>query len=151
MGAESLRDKGLILLGAVAMVTTLLGVAAVVSRYAFTLAFGFSDEIVTYLIVWATLVAFGLGEVSNEHLRATVLLERLPPRWQAVLTKVSLTLTLLFAGVLVHYGVDIAWQRHLLNEVSPTVLQFPQWLARAAVPVGFAIACIALLRRLVRR
>jgi len=151
MLSDRLRDKGLLLLGAVALVTTLIGVLAVVSRYAFTTTFSFSDEVITYLIVWATLVAFGLGEFSNEHLRATVLLERLPAAWQAALSRLSLVLTLLFAGSLVVFGVDVAWQRHVFNEVSPTALQFPQWVARAAVPAGFAIACVALLARVGRK
>ncbi|OZI24795.1 hypothetical protein CAL19_04715 [Bordetella genomosp. 7] len=151
MTAGSLRDKGLVLLGAVALVTTLIGVVAVMTRYAFTMAISFSDELITYLIVWATLIAFGLGEFSNEHLRATVLVERLSPRWQSALSWLSLVLTLLFAAMLVYYGIEIAWQRHLLNEVSPTALQFPQWIARAAVPVGFGIACIALVARILRR
>src|SRR5690606_7345002 len=67
MTAGSLRDKGLVLLGAMALVTTLIGVVAVMTRYAFTMAISFSDELITYLIVWATLIAFGLGEFSNEH------------------------------------------------------------------------------------
>ncbi|MCD0504070.1 TRAP transporter small permease [Bordetella petrii] len=151
MTSDRLRDKGLLLLGAVALASTLIGVLAVVSRYAFTMAFSFSDEVITYLIVWATLIAFGLGEFWNEHLRATVLLERLPPAWQAALSKVTLALALAFAGVLVYFGVDVAWQRYLLNELSPTALRFPQWIARMAVPAGFAIACIALLVRARRK
>src|SRR5690606_36805881 len=91
------------------------------------------------------------GEFSNEHLRATVLVERLSPRWQSERSWLALILTLLFAAMLEYYGIEIAWQRHLLNEVSSTALQFPQWIARAAVPVGFGIACIALVARIMRR
>jgi len=150
MVSDKLRDKGLLLLGAVALIATLIGVIAVISRYLFSMAFSFTDEIVTYLIVWATLIAFGVGEFSNEHLRATVLLERLPPSWQAALSWVSFVLALLFACLLVYFGIEVAWQRHVFNEVSPTSLQFPQWIARAAVPMGFFIACIALLSRIRR-
>ncbi|MBO9356123.1 TRAP transporter small permease subunit [Bordetella petrii] len=148
MVSENLRDKGLILLGAIALAATVLGVLSVLSRYLLATTFSFSDEIVTYLIVWGTLIAFGIGEFSNEHLRATVLLERLSPRWQTALGWVSFGATLLFAVLLVAYGVEIAWQRHLFNEVSPTVLRFPQWIARAAVPAGFLIAIVALLSRI---
>jgi len=151
MNSQNLRDKGTILLGAVAMAATLLGVVAVVSRYVFTYTISFSDEIVTYLIVWGTLIAFGLGEFLNEHLRATVLLERLSPGWQMALSRLTLTLGLLFGALLVYFGVEIAWQRYLFNEVSATVLQFPQWIVRAAVPMGFIIACLGLLARCKRK
>lgn len=147
MVSDNLRDKGLILLGIVAMTATLLGVVAVISRYAFSATFSFSDEVVTYLIVWGTLIAFGLGECLNEHLRATVLLERLSSAWQTALTRLTLALGLLFGALLIYFGVEVAWHRFQFNEVSPTILQFPQWIARAAVPVGFVIACLGLLAR----
>ena len=151
MVSDNLRDKGTLLLGAIAMAATVLGVLAVLARYALETTFSFSDEVVTYLIVWGTLIAFGVGEFGNEHLRATVLLERLSPRWQAALSWVTWLLTLLFAVALVIFGTEVAWQRHVFNEVSPTVLQFPQWLARAAVPAGFLIAIAALLSRIKRK
>lgn len=150
MVSVNLRDKGLLLLGAIALVATLLGVLAVASRYLFSTAFSFTDEVITYLIVWATLIAFGVGEFSNEHLRATVLLERLSPAWQKALSWISFVLTLFFAAMIVYFGCEVAWQRHEFNEISPTSLQFPQWIARAAVPFGFGIACIALISRIRR-
>jgi C4-dicarboxylate transporter DctQ subunit len=150
MVSDGLRDKGLLLLGGIALVATVIGVIAVTSRYLFSMAFSFTDEVVTYLIVWGTLIAFGVGEFSNEHLRATVLVERLTPFWQAVWSWVSFILSLIFVALIVYFGTEVAWQRHLFNEVSPTSLQFPQWFARAAVPVGFGIAAIALLCRIRR-
>lgn len=150
MLSDNLRDKGLLLLGAIALVATLLGVVAVTSRYAFSMAFSFTDEVITYLIVWAMLIAYGVGEFSNEHLRATVLVERLSPTWQKAMSWTSTILTLLFAVMIVYFGCEVAWQRYLFNEVSPTSLRFPQWFARASVPLGFGIACIALLSRIRR-
>lgn len=147
MQSSHIRDKGLILLGAVAMAATALGVLAVFSRYAFSLTFGFSDEVVTYLIVWGTLIAFGMGEFLDEHLRATILVDKLSPRARRALARLCALLGLAFAGLLAWFGIEVAWQRHLFNEVSPTVLQFPQWIARASVPAGFAIAFAALLLR----
>jgi len=147
MGSSNLQDKGLIALGALALVATAMGVLAVLSRYAFATTFSFSDEVVTYLIVWAMLIAFGLGELFDDHLRATILVDKLAPAPRKWLSRLAILLGLLFAGMLVYYGIEVAWQRYQFNEVSPTVLRFPQWIMRASVPAGFLIAFLALLAR----
>lgn len=150
MARRSIDDWALLGLGLVALAATVLGTLAVVSRYMFSLPISFSDEVVTYLVVWSLLVAVGVGERENIHIRATVLTERLGPRGQLWLDRATLVLTLGFAAVMIWYGGQITWQRYALNEVSPTILQFPQWVARLCVPIGFLLVAFAAVRRLRR-
>lgn len=150
MQRRSIDDWGLLALGLVALVATVLGTLAVVSRYMFSLPLSFSDEVVTYLVVWSLLVAVGVGERENIHIRATVITERLGPRTQLWLARATLVLTLLFAAVMIWYGTQITMQRFALKEVSPTILQFPQWVARLCIPVGFALVALAALLHLKR-
>ena len=148
MPRRRIADWSLLALGLVALAATALGTLAVVSRYIFSLPISFSDEVVTYLVVWSLLVAVGVGERGNIHIRATVITERLGPRTQLWLDRATLVLTIAFAAVMIGYGSQIAWQRLVLNEVSPTILQFPQWVARLCVPVGFLLVALAAVRRL---
>jgi len=150
MSRRTIDDWALLALGLVALVATALGTLAVVTRYLFSLPISFSDEVVTYLIVWSMLIAVGVGERENTHIRATIITERLSPNAQLWLDRATLVLTIAFALVMIGYGGLITWQRHLLNEVSPTLLQFPQWIARACVPAGFLLVAYAALRRLRR-
>jgi C4-dicarboxylate transporter, DctQ subunit len=143
MQRRTIEDWAILALGMVALVATVLGTLAVISRYAFSLPISFSDEVVTYLVVWSMLVAIGLGEFSRSHIRATVLVDRLSPRTQHWLARAALVLTLAFALGMIWYGGLITWQRYSLKEVSPTILQFPQWLARIALPVGFLLVAYA--------
>jgi TRAP-type C4-dicarboxylate transport system permease small subunit len=147
---RNIDDWGLLGLGLVALIATVLGTLAVVSRYMFSLPLSFSDEIVTYLVVWSLLVAIGLGERENIHIRATVITERLSPATQLWLARATLVLTLAFAAVMIWYGGQITLQRYGLKEVSPTILQFPQWVARLCIPVGFALVALAALLHLKR-
>lgn len=139
MKRRSFDDWALLALGLAALVATVLGTLAVVSRYVFSVSFGFSDELITYVVVWSLLIGVGLGERDNVHLRATIVIDRLSPRTQRWLARLTLLLTAVFGLVLVWYGGMITWQRYTLNEVSATILQFPQWMARISVPLGFAM------------
>ena len=148
MKHKTIEDWCLLALGLVALIATVLGTLAVITRYMFSLSISFSDEIVTYLVVWSMLIAVGLGERENIHIRATIIIERLGPRTQLWLTRGTLVLTVAFAFVMIWYGGLITWQRHTLGEVSPTLLQFPQWVARLCIPVGFLFVAIAALANL---
>jgi len=144
MQVQTIDDGMEIGLGLVALVATVMGTLAVISRYFFALPISFSDEIVTYLVVWGLLIGVGVGERQNIHIRATIIVERLSPRVQLWLARTTLVLTLVFGLIMIWFGGLITWQRYSLHEVSPTILQFPQWIARACIPVGFLlVACAA--------
>ena len=151
MPRRSTSQLAVLALGAVGLAATVLGTLAVVSRYAFSLPISVSDEVVTYLIVWALLLGVGLGECEDTHIRATILIDKLGPPGQLWANRLTLLLTLVFAAMLAWYGGQIAYQRLALGEVSATMLQFPQWIARASIPVGFAIVFLAATARLRRR
>ncbi|NYT24369.1 TRAP transporter small permease [Alcaligenaceae bacterium] len=148
---KKINDLAVIALGVVALAATILGAAAVFARYVLSASVTASDEIVTYLIVWGMLISFGVAELSNQHLRATILLDKMSAAHQGRLLLFSRILGILFAAALVYFGVEVAWQRYLFNEVSPTLLQFPQWVSRAAVPVGFLFVLAGLLLNLADR
>lgn len=150
MQRRAIDDWPLLALGLVAFVATLMGTLAVVSRYFFALPISFSDEIVTYLVVWSMLMAIGVGERENIHIRATIITERLGRRAQLWLARVTLVLTVAFGLVMVWYGGTITWQRYVLHEVSPTILQFPQWVARISIPLGFLLVALAAIGHLKR-
>ncbi|NDG43021.1 MAG: TRAP transporter small permease [Betaproteobacteria bacterium] len=150
MSKRSISDIGVLTLGAVGLAATTLGTLAVVSRYTLSLPISFSDEVVTYLVVWALLIGVGLGERENTHIRATIVLEMLGPRAQRWCEFATLLLTVSFALVMIWCGGLITYQRLALGEVSATILQFPQWIARASILVGFALALVATLSRLRR-
>jgi TRAP-type C4-dicarboxylate transport system permease small subunit len=148
MPNRSINDIGILILGAVGLAATVLGTLAVVSRYLLSLPISFSDEVVTYLVVWALLIGVGLGERENSHIRATIVLEMLGPRAQRWCEFTTLLLTMSFALVMIWCGGLITYQRLALGEVSATVMQFPQWIARASILVGFTLALFATLSRL---
>lgn len=147
---RAIDDAALIALGLVALVATVMGTLAVISRYFLSLPISFSDEVVTYLVVWGMLVGVGIAERENIHIRATIITDRLSPRVQLWLARATLVLTVAFAAVMIGYGGTITWQRWSLHEVSPTILQFPQWVARLCIPVGFALVALAALAHLKR-
>lgn len=150
MQRRTIDDWAMLALGLVALIATVMGTLAVISRYFFSLPISFSDEIVSYLVVWSMLIAVGVAERENVHIRATVITERLGPRTQLWLSRVDLILAIAFASVMIWCGGLITWQRYALHEVSPTILQFPQWVARICVPLGFLLVAYAAVRRLKR-
>jgi TRAP-type C4-dicarboxylate transport system permease small subunit len=126
-----------------------LGAYNVAGRYLFNSSSANAEEIIIYLIISCYVIGIGLGEFGNSHIRATVVTDLLGHRTRQVASFISAGSTLLFAGLMIWYGIEVAIQRYDIGEVSATSLKFPQWIVRLSVPIGFFLVAIAILSRMV--
>lgn len=88
-----------------------------------------AEEIIIYLIISCYVIGIGLGEFGNSHIRATVVTDLLGHRTRQVASFISAGSTLLFAGLMIWYGIEVAIQRYDIGEVSATSLKFPSGLS----------------------
>lgn len=86
--------------------------AQVVFRYVLNLPLSWSEELATFLFVWATLLAASYGVRTQEHLRLTFLVDILPPRIGLGINVMSQILIALFGLFLIQHGwrlTDLVW------------------------------------------
>jgi TRAP-type C4-dicarboxylate transport system permease small subunit len=118
----------------------LISLANVVVRYLTNVSFAFTEEYSVFLLVFMTFVGASAAFATNEHIRITWLLERLPGRlaWLAELATLAVT-TALFALV-VYFGGQVAFDEWHWGETSPG-LGHPSWVYSIWLPV-LAVAII---------
>jgi TRAP-type C4-dicarboxylate transport system permease small subunit len=98
---------GLILLGC-----TLLALLEVIRRYVFGVSFHWQQDAVTYLILTAVFLYFGIAQRRGSHLVVDILLHALRtigPRMQRVMDCIEIGATIfafLFMSAVVWYGLD---------------------------------------------
>ena len=122
------------LLGALAL---LAGVTQVAGRYiAPEHAITWAEEVIVYLIVWAVMIVSSQLVRTDGHVRPDLVLRLLPPQAQRVVEIVNSIIALVFCAGLVWYGWQIVELAQMLDQRSPTDLQFPMWIYDAALPTG---------------
>ena len=136
------------ILGALAL---LAGLTQVLGRYiAPNYAITWAEEAIVYLLIWAVMIIASQLVRTDGHVRPDLVLRLLPPHWQRRVEIGNCMIALGFCGLLVWFGWDIVDMALMLDQRSPTDLQFPMWIYDAALPCGGGLMFLRYLQRLVR-
>lgn len=121
-------------------VASALGMFQVLTRFIFNEPSTWSEILIRIVIVW--MVMFGVVVAFREGAQVSVdLMFRKSGRFQRPLHFLITLVTVIFLGVLVWYGADIAW-RTRFQEIGG--LEFlPMSIGYAALPVGAFFGIIA--------
>lgn len=122
-------------------VIVVLLLVGVVSRYVFTLPVVWIDEIVSASFLWLAMLGSVIAMHRNEHLRLTVLVERVSARWRGYVQAFALCAVAATLAALVPQAIDYARDEWVIR--SPE-LGLPNALRVAAIAVGM-IAMLALV------
>ena len=99
------------------------------------------DAYAGYGIAAALFLALPGTLQKGEHIRVTLVMQRLPAAWRAALEWWSLGLGTLLAAMLAGYTVRLVWVSRLTNDVSQGSDATPLWIPQ----IGMALGCIGLL------
>lgn len=134
-------------LGAAAMAAIcLISMANVVARYATNVSFAFTEEFSVFLLVFMTFVGASLAFASNEHIRITFFLERMPPALRWVCEVVTFIATTVMFSLIVYYASLITYDEWYWGETSPG-LGNPVWMYTIWLP----LLSVAILLRVLGR
>lgn len=145
-GTNTLIDRVLEVLAASALATiTLILFANAVLRAGFNSPLGWTEELVTGLMLWLTMLGFTLGVRRRESIAIRAFVGRLPIRVQVWLRLVT---DLLTAAVLLH----LAWFAYLyvtkFGDDPEPYLGLPTGFFTAALPIGALAAALIVLFQL---
>lgn len=127
--------------GLLAALALLLACYAAAARYLYpSLAGGWVDELVIYLLVWAMWLSGNLLVWDNAQVRAD-LLERLlrDSPWAGVLNRAVAILGLAFCLTMTWAGALVTLAAIELGERGDSTIALPLWVYYAGLPVGMAL------------
>ena len=134
-------------LGATALaVICLISLGNVVVRYATNVSFAFTEEFSVFLLVFMTFTGASAAFATNEHIRITFFLERLPKRLRWLAEVVTLVVTTAMFSMIVWYGGRVTYDEWYWGETSPG-LGNPVWLYTIWLP----LLSIAIILRVLGR
>lgn len=116
--------------------------AAVLSRYVFANSIVWIDEVVSTSFIWLTMIGAGLAMHRNEHLRLSLLVDKLPTRVQPYVHAFALTVVVAFLVGLLPSAVEYAQEEWFIK--SPA-LDLPNTYRVASIPFGLGVMLLIVL------
>lgn len=134
-------------LGAAALaIICLISLGNVVVRYATNVSFAFTEEFSVFLLVFMTFTGASAAFATNEHIRITFFLERLPTRLRWLAEVVTLVVTTAMFSMIVWYGGRVTYDEWYWGETSPG-LGNPVWLYTIWLPLLSIVIILRVLGR----
>ncbi len=109
-----------------------------------------ADEFAGYCMGASAFLALADTFRSGEHVRVTLLSDRVGPAARRWLAWVSIVVSVALAGWMSWYFVKQAWVSWTFNELSSGLIALPMWLPQGAMAWGALAFVVALLEAAVR-
>jgi TRAP-type C4-dicarboxylate transport system permease small subunit len=125
--------------------------AEAIARNLFGTSLQITDEVGGYLLVAVTFLSMSVAEAHGAFHRVELVQMRLS-RSARIVSQIVFDLMSLAASALVTWQlVRVANNSWRAEDVAPTPLATPLWLPQAAMGLGMALLCLALLRTIVAK
>jgi len=132
-------------LAAIAMIGVLVMVLlSIVSRQVGFHIAG-TDAYAGYSMAAAGFLALAHTLKHNEHIRVTLLLGHLKGKAKHALEMWALSAAVLLSGLFAFYSVRLAWQSHVLNDISTGNDATRLWIPQLAMGFGTVVLLIAFI------
>jgi len=103
------------------------------------------DGYAGYAIAAALFLALPITFQRSEHIRVTLLMDKVSARWRNVLQVWSLLAGSVLTGYFAWFSARLVWVSYSTHDISPAMDASPLWvpqLAMALGAIGLAVACL---------
>ncbi len=132
--------EALMTLAAVSMLVAFISVMLGIADRQFAWGLRGLDAYAGYAVACALFLAMPGTLQRGEHIRVTLVLQRVPAAWRAALEWWCLGAGVLLTGALAAYACRLVWVSKLTGDVSQGSDATPLWLPQ----IGMALGCLGL-------
>lgn len=103
------------------------------------------DAYAGYAIVCSLFLALPATLASGDHIRVTLVLDRLPPAMRGAMEWFCLLMGLVVTAAMAWFAVRLAWLSFITHDVSPAADVTPLWIPQLGLVlgcIGFAVAFV---------
>ncbi len=132
------------------LILTLLVVVDVASRNVFDKPIDGAVEATELLMPYIVFLSLAFALNRGEHVRVTILVDRMPSRFKTISLVASYALGLVFFGLSGYYAWGFFWKSFISREIMMAIVELPWWVGKFAFPIGFFVMVIALAALLIQ-
>ena len=124
-----------------------LAINEVFCRYVLHHSFAWSNELVTFTIVMAVLLNYGLTQRDNKHIRVTIFTSRLPHIWQEIALIFNDVMGIALSAAIIYHGLKLIFEVMRLKYATE-VLRIPTCIGYSIFVFSFLLLAIRYLLNL---
>lgn len=106
-----------------------------------------ADEFAGYCMAASAFLALAYAFNANEHIRVTLLVERMSPPRKRLAASIAVTAAVLLSAYLAWHVTKLAWQSWQLDERSAGLIALPMWIPQSAMALGAVVFLAAVTQR----
>ena len=119
-------------------------------RYVFIAPTIWAAELSQLCMIWGTWLAAALLLHTRQHIRITILTDRLPRSVQRIQETLVLLFVAGYSGLVAWYGAPLAYESLMRGRTTGSMLDLPMVWTEAAVPLGCGLLCAQALAEAIR-
>lgn len=119
----------------------------VLSRFVFNVSVGWSAELSRYLLIWLTWLSASYAIRKNEHIRITILIDKLPKIVRKWVEFIVLIIWSFFTIVMAIVGADVVSKIKLTGQQT-TTLGLSMWIVYLIIPLAGLLMLIRIIQQL---
>lgn len=108
-----------------------------------------TDAYAGYCLAAGSFLAMGYALREGDHIRVTLILQRLKGRARWWMEVVCLVVATLLSSYFAFYAGKLVWDSYVFKELSQNVDATPLWIPQVAMAVGLAGLALAFIEQLV--
>ncbi len=109
-----------------------------------------ADEFAGYCMAASAFLALAYTFNANEHIRVTLITDRLGPCGQRLLDRLAVSIAVPLTAFVAWHFTKMAWQTWQIDERSPGLIALPLWIPQAAMAAGAVVFLMAVTQRALR-
>lgn len=115
--------------------------ASVIMRYALKIPFTWGEEAARYLMIFASMIAIGMGVREKSHLGVTIFTSLLPGKLQTIVTGFAQLINLAIYIMLAYLSWQFIVAQYQYGQFS-AALKLPMYLVYSMMLLGFGFSSI---------
>jgi TRAP-type C4-dicarboxylate transport system permease small subunit len=119
--------------------------AQVFFRYVINLSISWSQDLLTYMLIWSVFIGISLAVKKRKHIKVELAFVILPEKAQFFLKIFSNLVFMVFCGVFSYFSMIKVYKLIFVNPQISESTGLSMWLIQIAVPIGFILSIYRLI------
>lgn len=109
-----------------------------------------TDEFASWAMAASTFLGLAATLRKNEHIRVSLLIERLPPHHRRLVEFLCLVISTIFMALFAWYAITAVYESYIFGEMTQGMIPVPLWIPQSGMAAGALLMFIALAEDLFR-